>query len=79
MPRSALLAGAAAATLILGGSVARATTRMPAASAVSAPHVGSAVQPAVVMFELAIVRMRMLNTLTELIRTDHHAIEARRW
>ena len=74
MPRSAPLAAAAAAILTVVPE-AGAVTRTPIPEVAGS---GSAVRPAVVMFELAIVRMRMLNTLTELIGADR-APAARRW
>ena len=79
MPRSALLTAATAAVLVVAAPGARALTRMPAAPAISAARTGSAIQPAIVMFDLAIVRMRMLNTLTELIGSSRGVPEARRW
>jgi hypothetical protein len=79
MPRSALLTAATAAILTFAVPEARALTRMPAAPAISAAHTGSGIQPAIVMFDLAIVRMRMLNTLTELVGSCRRVPEARRW
>lgn len=62
MHRNALAAGTAAAILILAMHEANAAARLP-----GWPHLDGAVQPAVVMFNLAPIRHHIPDTLIELI------------
>ena len=79
MPRSALLAGTITAILSVAVPEAGATLQMPITPDFAGARANSAIHPAIVMFDLAIVRMRMLNTLTELIRSGERVLAARRW
>ena len=67
MHRSALLAGVAFAILNLSGYPAAAGAPQPGLPHSLTRHADFAIQPVVVMFNLAIVRRHMLDTLTELI------------
>lgn len=78
MPRCVLLAAAATTILTVAASDAGAAVRMPTVPAMAGVRADNPIRPAIVMFDLAIIRMRMLNTLTELIRGDR-ARPARHW
>lgn len=67
MHRSAILAGGAAAILNLSAHPAGAVARQPGLPSALIQDADHAIQPVVVMFNLALVRHRMLDTLTELI------------
>ena len=66
MRRTTILAGAAAILIVAGHA---ATTAAPQLRLPQPPnrHADLAIQPVVVMFNLAILRRHMLDTLTELI------------
>lgn len=65
MSRNALLAGAAA-LLIAGAEGAASAAAVPAHAGTECSR-APAIQPAIVMFGLAVVRHHMLDTLTELV------------
>lgn len=69
MHRIAILAGAAAVILSLLGYPATAAVRQSGLLYSLNRHADLAIQPVVVMFNLAMVRHHMLDTLTELIRS----------